>query len=517
MENIVELKGITKIYPNGIIANDRINFELRKGEIHALLGENGAGKSTLMKVLFGTEKAEEGDIYFKGKKVNIKNPNHAIEMGIGMVHQHFMLIDSFTIANNIILGKEPRKGIFVDYEEGAKQVEELAKKYNFKIDIRKKVEDLSVGTKQKVEILKALYRGVDVLILDEPTAVLTPKETEELFVQLKKLAKEGLSIIFISHKLDEIKEICDRITIMRNGKDMGTYDTKNLSTREMSELMIGREVVTEFKKKVIKTKPIIASLKDISVRDSMGVLRLDNIDLDIYGGEVIGIAGVEGNGQDELVDVLSGLNKKYHGEYKIFGENAREIKIKELREKGLSYIPADRMTVGCAKEMNIMSNLFSTQYENNQYTKGSFMNIKAMKEKSNELIKEYLVKARDYNDKVGGLSGGNIQKVVIARELFVDPKMIIADQPTRGIDIGASEFVREKLIEYRDKGRAVILISADLNEILQVSDKIAVIYNGKFTGIFKNEETLTKEEIGEYMLGIKNDMKGDEKVYENGN
>lgn len=505
-DNILEMKDILKVYPNGIVANEHINFSLKRGEIHALLGENGAGKSTLMKILFGIETPEEGEIYLNGKKVNIRSPQEAISLGIGMVHQHFMLVPSFTIAENIILGIEPRKNkLFIDKDKAIKLSQDIAQKYNFNLDVNEKVENLSVGTKQKVEILKALYRGADILILDEPTAVLTPQETEELFVQLEGLKKNGHTIIFISHKLDEIKKICDRLTIMRNGKNMGTYNNKDVTTDEMSRLMVGRDIVLEFDLGKPNLGETALKIRDLNVKNINGTEKVKDISFDLKEGEILGIAGVEGNGQRELAEILTGLNKNYKGDYFIYDVDAKTLNIKDMRNLGLSYIPEDRMTLGVAKDMDILNNLFTNQYDDEKYSSKYFLNKKNMEKTANDLIKKFSIKANSYEQKVGMLSGGNIQKVVVARELSCKPKVIIANQPTRGIDVGAAEFIRRKIIEFRDNGSAVILISADLNEVLELSDRLAVMYKGMFSGVFTNLDDLTEEELGRYMLGLKKD------------
>ena len=514
-DKVLQMNNIMKIYPNGVVAVEDVTFELEKGEIHALLGENGAGKSTLMKVLFGIESPEQGKIILNGSETTIKSSQDAIQKGIGMVHQHFMLVPSLTVAENIILGTEPKKNnIFIDMEKAIEISKELTKKYNFDLDVTERVEELPVGLKQKVEILKALYRGADILILDEPTAVLTPQETEELFVQLKKLREKGHTIIFISHKLDEIKEICDRATIMRNGKSKGTHLVKDISTSEMSRLMVGRDVVLTFDKKPLDLKETVLKVRRLCIIGSTGVKRVNDLSFDLKAGEIFGIAGVEGNGQGHLVEVLTGLSKKYSGEILIFDENAKKHSIKEIRDLGLAHIPEDRMTLGCAKNMNIMDNIFSNQYDSREYSGRWLLKTKKIEKRVNELIKEYLVKCKSYKQNVGMLSGGNIQKVVVAREFSTNPKIIIANQPTRGIDVGAASFIRQRIIEFRDAGSAVILISADLNEILELSDRLAVIYKGQFAGVFKDVKSVTEGELGEYMLGIKKDDKLEDIVYE---
>lgn len=514
-DTVLQINNIMKIYPNGVVAVEDVTFELEKGEIHALLGENGAGKSTLMKVLFGIESPEQGQIILNGSKIEIKSPQDAIKKGIGMVHQHFMLVPSLTVAENIVLGVEPKKGsFFIDEEKAFKLSREIAETYNFEIDVTDKVENLPVGIKQKVEILKALYRGADILILDEPTAVLTPQETQELFVQLKKLKEKGHTIIFISHKLDEIKEICDRATIMRNGKSKGTYLVKDISTAEMSRLMVGRDVVLTFDKEPVKLKERVLKVRNLCVTGTTGVKRVDDLSFDVKAGEIFGIAGVEGNGQGHLVEVLTGLSKKYKGQISIFGQEAKNHKIRELRDLGMAHIPEDRMTFGCAKNMNILENMFTNQYHKPEYSGRLLLKNKKIEKRVKELIKEYLVKCKSYRQSVGMLSGGNIQKVVVAREFSTNPKIIIANQPTRGIDVGAASFIRQRIIEFRDAGCAVILISADLNEVLELSDRLAVIYKGRFAGVFNDVKKVTELELGKYMLGIKKDERLEGIIYE---
>ena len=416
-QTVLQMNHIMKIYGNGVVANEDVSLELRKGEIHAMLGENGAGKSTLMKVLFGLEAPDQGEIILKGQPTTIKSPQDAISKGIGMVHQHFMLVPSLTVAENIILGVAPKKGLFIDMDKAVKAAEDIAKEYNFDIDVRQKVEEIPVGIKQKVEILKALYRGAEILILDEPTAVLTPQETDELFIQLMKLREKGHTIIFISHKLDEIKKICDRATIMRNGRSMGTYDVKDISTQEMSRLMVGREVSLKFdKKEQHLTDDVFMRVRNLTVHNAQGVLKVDNLSFDLKGGEILGIAGVEGNGQSELIDTLTGLNKNYSGEVKIKGEDITKDSIEDIRELKLAHIPEDRMTSGCAGNLSIMENIFSNQYKDKKFSGRFLLKRKAMEQRSDELIKEYMVKCKSRKQNVGMLSGGNIQKVIVARE-----------------------------------------------------------------------------------------------------
>ena len=503
-----------KIYGNGIVANEDVSLDLKKGEIHALLGENGAGKSTLMKVLFGIETPDEGRIVLNGQEVTIKSPQEAISKGIGMVHQHFMLVPSLTVAENIILGVEPKKGLFINMQQAVEEARKIAEKYNFDIDVTAKVEEIPVGIKQKVEILKALYRGADILILDEPTAVLTPQETGELFIQLEKLKKDGHTIIFISHKLDEIKQICDRATIMRSGRSMGTYQVSDISTDDMSRLMVGRDVVLTFEKNPVQLKDICMKVRGLTINNSQGVRKVDNLSFDLKGGEILGIAGVEGNGQSELIDAITGLNKVYAGTIEIMGDDIKDDSVRQIRDKELAHIPEDRMTSGCAPTLNILENIFANQYDKPEYSGKFMLKKKTIENRAKDLIKEYLIKCRSFRQNVGMLSGGNVQKVVVAREFSTSPKIIIANQPTRGIDVGAAEFIRRRLLEFRDQGCAVLLISADLNEVFSLSDRLGVMYKGKFSGIFTNVAEVTEEQLGQYMLGLKHDTVLEGATYE---
>lgn len=514
-EIVLQMNHIMKIYSNGVVANEDVSIELEKGEIHALLGENGAGKSTLMKVLFGLESPDQGQILLNGQETVMKSPQDAISKGIGMVHQHFMLVPSLTVAENIILGIEPKKHyLFTDMEQAVKVSGEIAGRYNFDIDVTAKVEQIPVGVKQKVEILKALYRGANILILDEPTAVLTPQETDELFVQLEKLRDNGHTIIFISHKLDEIKKICDRATIMRSGKSMGTYRVSDISTEDMSKLMVGREVVLKFDKKKASPKQVLMKIRNLNVRNSQGVLKVDDISFDLRGGEILGIAGVEGNGQSELINTLTGLNKKYKGTVAIKGQDIRRRSVKDIREMKLGHIPEDRMSSGCASNLNILENMFSNQYTDGEYSGKVMLKSQNIQKRADGLIKEYLIKCKSHKQNVGMLSGGNIQKVIVAREFSTSPDIIIANQPTRGIDVGATEFIRKRLLEYRDAGCAVILISADLNEVFSLSDRLGVMYKGKFAAMFTDVDAVTEEELGKYMLGLKHDEILEGMIYE---
>lgn len=502
-EYVVQMKGITKVYPNGVAANQGVDFNVKKGEIHALMGENGAGKSTLMKMLFGMEQPTSGEIIVNGEKVSLTSPTVAISKGIGMVHQHFMLVPSLTVAENMVLGMEPKKGMFIDYKKAVEITEEYAKKYNLHVDPNAKVIDIPVGMKQKVEILKALVRGAKILILDEPTAVLTTQETAELFRELVQLKEQGYTIIFISHKLKEIKQITDRLTIMRGGKSMGIYETAGITEQEISRLMVGRDVVLTVEKEKAQPSDVVLKVRDLEYTDAWNRKMLDKMSFSVRKGEILGIAGVEGNGQRELVEMLFNLNVPDAGTVTVNGVDIIAMPQRKIRELGVSLIPEDRMVYGIASSGTIEENIMSDRFDKKKFNKGMLFNMDAMHEESDQLIQDYLVLCKNRNQQVGMLSGGNIQKVVVAREFSADPTLIIADQPTRGIDVGATEFIRKKLVQLSREGAAVLLVSADLNEVMELSDSLIVFYNGKIAAYFEDTSMLTDEIMGEYMLGLK--------------
>lgn len=502
-EYVVQMVGITKVYPNGVAANRGVDFNVKKGEIHALMGENGAGKSTLMKMLFGMEQPTSGDIIVNGEKVHLTSPTAAISKGIGMVHQHFMLVPSLTVAENIVLGMEPKKGAFIDYKKAVEITEEYAKKYNLHVDANAQVIDIPVGMKQKVEILKALVRGAKILILDEPTAVLTTQETAELFKELVALKDQGYTIIFISHKLKEIKQITDRLTIMRAGKSMGVYETAGITEQEISRLMVGRDVVLTVEKDKAQPTDVVLKVTNLEYTDSWNRKMLDKLSFSVRKGEILGIAGVEGNGQKELVEMLFNLNVPDAGSVTVNGTSVLALPQNKIRELGVSLIPEDRMTYGIASSASIEENIMSDRFQKKKFNKGLLFNMDAMHQESDRLIKDYLVLCKNRNQAVGMLSGGNIQKVVVAREFSAEPTLIIADQPTRGIDVGATEFIRKKLVELSREGAAVLLVSADLNEVMELSDSLIVFYNGRIAAYFEDTSELTDEIMGEYMLGLK--------------
>jgi len=497
------MQGIEKIYPNGVIANNGVNISVNAGEIHALAGENGAGKTTLMKILFGIESATGGQIFFNGQETVIKSPLDAIHKGLGMVHQHFMLVESMTVAENIALGMEPVKGNLINSKKMLADADEIIKKYNFTIDPGERIRDLPIGTRQKVEILKALFRKAKLLILDEPTAVLTPQETAELFQQLKLLKSFGHTIIFISHKLNEIKEICDRITIMRNAKTAGVYDVSGISRREISNLMVGKDMDWSITKAPVKIRETALKVQNLGVVNEAGRHLLQGVNFCLRGGEILGIVGVEGNGQRELVESVTGLRKPDTGIVEIHGRNIAPLSIKQIRNSGLSHIPQDRMNRGAALSSSVEENLISVSYNSAEFSRGPFLNLKKIGLHSEKLIRDFLIKAASAQVPVKMLSGGNIQKVVVAREFTSGGTCIVADQPTRGIDVGAARFIHKKLLQLREEGAAVLLVSADLAEVIDLSDRLLVMYGGKVTAFFESAADVSEEELGLYMLGLK--------------
>ena len=502
VKEALRMQNIVKVYPNGVMANKDVTLVVNQGEIHALSGENGAGKSTLMKILFGEEQPTSGEIFVNGKKENITSPGMAIRLGIGMVHQHFMLVPSLSVAENVILGVEPKKGMLIDSRHAEKQVEEMAQKYNLLIDPRKKIRDLTVGQKQKVEILKALFRGAKILILDEPTAVLTPQETEELFVELKHLRENGYTIIFISHKLNEVKELCDRITIIRRGESKGVYDLKDISEQDISRLMVGRDVILNIEKSPCKPGRPLVKVRDLKVIDENEKAAVDGMSFDLCEGEILGIAGVEGNGQFELVEAITGSGHYSGGSIEVCGQDVKNFSISEIRRLGLSHIPEDRMTTGVAGNLSITENMIADKLDTEKFSKNGFLNRKNIKQYGRDMAERFQILCKNPDVSINSLSGGNIQKAVLAREISSEPKVVIANQPTRGVDVGATEFIRKELIALRDKGDSVMLISSDLNEILGLSDSLIVVYEGKIAAYFPEAAQVTEAQLGAYMLGI---------------
>jgi simple sugar transport system ATP-binding protein len=508
MAELLRMRDIVKIYPNGVTANNGVNFSVDSGEIHALVGENGAGKTTLMKILFGIEEASSGSIFYEGREIRVKSPIDAIQKGLGMVHQHFMLVESMTVAENIVLGMEAAPAGFLDRKKIMAGAENIIKKYNFSIDPAARIRDLPTGTRQKVEILKALFRQVKLLILDEPTAVLTPQETAELFQQLKILKSRGRTIIFISHKLNEVKEICDRITVMRNAKLAGVYEAASLSRREISNLMIGKDVDWSIKKTPATPGKTVIRVRDLGIADEAGRRLLRGISFSVRSGEILGVVGVEGNGQRELVDAITGFRKPGAGSVELNGRDAAAMSIKEIRKAGMAHIPQDRMTKGAALQSTIKENLISTNFDGELSRRG-FLDAAKIDARSRKLIENFRIKADSPEAPVKMLSGGNIQKVVVAREFSGGGNCIVADQPTRGIDVGAAGFIHEELIRLRDGGAAILLISADLAEVMDMSDRLIVLYGGETAAFFDSASGVSEEELGLYMLGIKKQSAGE--------
>ncbi|MGG7058762.1 ABC transporter ATP-binding protein [Clostridium tertium] len=502
MSYVVEMLNIRKEFP-GIVANDNVTLQLKKGEIHALLGENGAGKSTLMGMLFGMYQPEAGQIKVNGKQVKITSPNVANELGIGMVHQHFKLVENFTVTENIILGLEPKKFLTVDIKSAAKKIEELSKAYGLNVDPYAKIEDISVGMQQRVEILKMLYRNAEVLIFDEPTAVLTPQEIEDLLVIMKNLIKEGKSIILITHKLKEIKEAADRCTVIRRGKHIGTVDVKETSEAEMAKMMVGRQVSFKVEKEGSKPGDVVLRIENLSVKNSKKVLGLKNFNLEVKKGEIVGIAGVEGNGQTELVEAITGMRNVDSGKI-FFNENdITKHSIRKRIDEGIAHIPEDRHKRGLILDYTMEDNMVLKAYKNPPFSKNGLINREEVRKYSDEIIKTFDVRSGEGGASIArSLSGGNQQKGIIGREILSNPDLLIAVQPTRGLDVGSIEYIHKRLVEQRDNGKAVLLVSLELDEVLNVSDRIAIVNNGELVGIVNAAET-DENEVGLMMAGIK--------------
>jgi simple sugar transport system ATP-binding protein len=499
VEYVIEMLDIRKEFP-GIIANDNITLQVKKGEIHALLGENGAGKSTLMNVLFGLYQPEKGQIRVNGQEVKITDPNVANDLGIGMVHQHFMLVQNFTVTENIILGNEPTRTGKINIKKAAQDIQELSNQYGLSVDPYAKIQDISVGMQQRVEILKTLYRGADILIFDEPTAALTPQEITELIQIMKKLIYEGKSIILITHKLKEIMSVCDRCTIIRKGVGVGTVSVKETNPDELAALMVGREVHFKTEKKTATPKEAVLTIKELVVEDSRGVEAVSSLDLSVRAGEIVGIAGVDGNGQTELIEAITGLRQIKSGSITLKNQELSMLSTRKITESGVGHIPQDRHKHGLVLDYTIGENIGLQTYYQKPMSKSGILNYKEMYKKAKELIAEYDVRTPSEYTQARSLSGGNQQKAIIAREVDRSPELLIAAQPTRGLDVGAIEFIHKKLIEERDKGRAVLLVSLELDEVINLSDRIAVIYEGKIVDIVNPKET-NEQELGLLMAG----------------
>jgi general nucleoside transport system ATP-binding protein len=500
---IVLLNGITCKFGD-LVANDNVKFDLIKGEIHALLGENGAGKSTLMSVLYGLYKPAAGEILVKGNRVNLKSPLDAIELGIAMVHQHFLLTLSHTVVENIIVGLKPKRAVFLDISSAEDKIIELSKKYGLKVNPRAIVSNLSVGEQQRVEILKALYRDIDILILDEPTSMLTPQEEKSLFETLQSMVAQGLSIIFITHKLQEVMAVSTRVTVLRNGKSLGTFRTSDTNESSLAQLMIGRTITRHAEySRPKKTGKLVLEIKNVSALNNSKIVFLKDLSMEIAGGEIFGIAGVDGNGQSELAEVISGLRKAINGQVIMDGRDITNQSPHSIRESGLAYIPEDRMDTGLILEYSVAENLILDRYSSEPYSGRLFLKYSGINKFAEKIIMDFDIRGvPGINSPVRSMSGGNLQKIVLGRELSRNPKVLIAHNPTRGLDIGATEYVHKQLLKQSDNGVGVLLISLDLDEILEISDRIAVLFEGKIMGIFDREHA-NIDEIGLLMGGKK--------------
>jgi ABC-type uncharacterized transport system ATPase subunit len=496
---VLELRGITKRFP-GVLANDAIDFDLAQGEVHALLGENGAGKSTLMNVVYGLYRPDEGEIRIKGEEVSFHSPKDAIEHGIGMVHQHFMLIPVMTVTENIVLATEPtRAGVLVDYERAEALVREMGKTFGFAIDPRARVEDITVGQEQRVEILKVLYRKADVLILDEPTAVLTPQEATELFEILRSLTSDFLSVIFISHKLNEVLEIADRITVLRRGKKIATVPRAGATEQELARLMVGREVLLRVEKPATDPGEPLLAVEELRVLDDRSLEAVRGVSFEVREREIVGLAGVDGNGQTELIDALTGLHRAASGRVLVAGKDVSHSSTSDVLDLGVGHIPEDRQRRGLVLEFSLAENVALHDYDKSPNSRLGWLSPRRLIARARRLLKEFDVRGGGPHTRAAALSGGNQQKVVIAREVGRDPRVLIAAQPTRGLDVGAIEYVHRRLIDARDQGRAVLLVSLELDEILSLSDRILVLYEGRIAGEYGPD--VTEEELGLAMTG----------------
>ncbi len=495
---LLELRGITKRFP-GVVANDHVDFELAKGEVHALLGENGAGKSTLMNILYGLYHPDEGEIRLNGKPLRIDSPRAAIDNGIGMVHQHFMLIPVMSVAENIVLGVEPHSGPFLDLDTAQARVRELSERFGLAVRPEARIDSISVGMQQRVEILKALYRGAEILILDEPTAVLTPQEAEELFAIVRSLQAEGKSIIFISHKLNEVLKIADRITTLRFGKEVATVPREGATQEGLARMMVGREVVLRVEKPPAQPGEPLLVAEDLIVVDDRGLEACRGISLEVRAGEIVGIAGVDGNGQTELIDALTGLRHPASGRIVVGGRDVTDATAREVLDNGMGHIPEDRQLRGLVLDFSLAENLALHDFRKPPDSRFGWLFPRRLVQRARRLLAEFDVRGGGPETPAASLSGGNQQKVVVAREVSRDPRVLLAAQPTRGLDVGAIEFVHRRLVTERDEGRAIVLVSFELEEILSLSDRILVLYEGRIVGEYQPD--VSEEELGFAMTG----------------
>ncbi len=495
---LLELKGITKQFP-GVLANDRIDLDLVRGEVHALLGENGAGKSTLRNIRYGLYHPDAGEIRIGGEPARISSPRDAIDRGIGMVHQHFMLIPVMTVAENIVLATEPRRGPFIDIEAAKERVRELSERYGLAVDPEAKIQSITVAQQQRVEILKALYRGAKILILDEPTAVLTPQEAQELFEIIEALKEQGESVIFITHKLNEVLEIADRITVLRRGKKVDTVPREGATESGLARMMVGREVLLEVEKKPAEPGDVLLRVEDLSVFDDRGLQAVRGVSFEVRAREIVGIAGVDGNGQTELIDALAGLRKPAGGRIEVSGRDITHLSTDHRLHEGLGHIPEDRQRRGLILDFTLAENIALHDFDEEPFSRLGWLFPNRMIAKARGLIQEFDVRGGGPQTPAASLSGGNQQKVILAREVSRDPQVLIAAQPTRGLDVGAIEFIHRRLVEQRDEGRAVLLVSFELDEILSLSDRILAVYEGQIVGEYTPD--VSEEELGIAMTG----------------
>ena len=498
---ILEMTNITKQFP-GVLANDCVDFDVQAGEIHTLLGENGAGKSTLMKILYGLYQPDSGEILLKGQKVTVSSPSNAITHGIGMIHQHFMLVPTLTVAENVALGLAGSKRILTDLKRVSSRILELSETFGLHVNPEEYVWQLSVGERQRVEIIKALYRDASILVLDEPTAVLTPQEVNELFKVFRRLAADGRGLVFISHKLQEVMDLSHRITVMRNGRITGNTTPGNTNRHELAEMMVGREVRLAPVKKDIKVGEPVLVINNLRVPGDRGKDAVKGLSLEVRSGEILGIAGISGNGQRELAESIAGLRKVSSGSVAIAGKETTGKSPKQVRRSGLSYVPEERMRDGSIGEFKVKENLVLLNHNEEPFCRYGFLNFNHIDNHCQELVTEYQVKTPDIETSTKSLSGGNIQKLILARELSSDPKVLIASQPTRGVDIGAAEYIHTRISDQRQSGTASLVISEDLDEVLALSDRIAVMFDGQIMGFMDREEA-TRETIGLMMTGEK--------------